>query len=326
MPISRNVTIHQIAMKANVSTATASRAINQPGSVKPETRNRVLQAMKELNYQVKQNSSKLLLATFPDFTNPFNGSCIKGMQGAARKRGYQLLLQQIEEPKNPRSYDFLMNSSMFRGIIFTHTLPDQETMDAIKMRYSVVMCSQYNVSDDTPCVIIDEYAAAKSAISYLLSIGRTQIAMINAKLHHSYAQLRERAYMDALEEAGVSARPGWIAHIASIDYEMAYSAAINMLSASDRPDAVFCVSDVYASAAIKAAGQLGLSVPGDIAVMGFDNVSLCNMTVPAISTVNQPMHQLGWQSCNLLIDQLEGIPAVSRKIVLNTDIVVRSST
>ena len=112
-------------------------------------------------------------------------------------------------------------------------------MDAIKMRYSVVMCSQYNVSDDTPCVIIDDYAAAKSAISYLLSIGRTQIAMINAKLHHSYAQLRERAYMDALEEAGVSARPGWIAHIASIDYEMAYSAAINMLSASDRPDAVF---------------------------------------------------------------------------------------
>ena len=128
-------------MKANVSTATASRAINQPGSVKPETRNRVLQAMKELNYQVKQNSSKLLLATFPDFTNPFNGSCIKGMQGAARKRGYQLLLQQIEEPKNPRSYDFLMNSSMFRGIIFTHTLPDQETMDAIKMRYSVVTVS-----------------------------------------------------------------------------------------------------------------------------------------------------------------------------------------
>lgn len=326
MSISKNTTIHQLAKRANVSTATASRVINQPESVRPETRSRVLQAMKELNYQAKQNNSRLILATFPTFANPFYGPIIKGMQDAAQKRGFQLLLQQIDTPENPDSYDFLLNSSLFRGIIFTHTLPDSKIIDSLRLKYPFVMCSQHNESDDIPYVIIDDYTATKNAITYLLSIGKKRIAMINSQLHNSYAHYREKAYLDTLKEAGIDPSPKWIAHINGIDFHMAFSAAMNMLTGPEPPDAIFCISDIFASAVIKAAGHLGRSVPDDIVVMGFDNVDLCNMTVPTISSVNQPIYQLGWLSCTMLIDLLEGIPVTTKHIVLDTDIVVRMST
>ncbi len=326
MALAKNTTIQQIAAKAGVSTATASRVINRPDTVKSDTRERVLQAMKELNYQAKQDNGRLLLAAFPNFTNPFYGLCIQGMQEAAWKRGYQILLQQIDNPKNPDSYRFLMDHSFFHGVIFTHPLPEISLLDSILARHPIVMCSQYHESDDLPCVIIEDYAAAKSAVSYLLSIGKKRIAMLNTQLDYSFSQYREQGYLDALQEAGLPILPHLIVHASEVDYNLAFSMALTLLDGEERPDSVFCSSDVLASAVIKAAGQLNLSVPGDVAVMGFDNVDLCNMTVPTISTVSQPMYQLGWQSCNLLIDQLEDIPLVSKRIVLPTDIVVRKST
>ena len=99
-----------------------------------------------------------------------------------------------------------------------------------------------------------------------------------------------------------------------------------MLSGKVRPDAVFCISDVFASAVIKAAGQLGLSVPEDVAVMGFDNVALCNMTIPTISTVSQPMYQLGVAKQQSADRSAGGNPCGFQTYRLNTDIIVRKST
>lgn len=326
MAISRNATISQIAELANVSIATASRVINQPGSVRPETRNRVLQVMKDLNYKVKREENKMILASFPSISNPFYNEIIDGMQTAARRRGYQLLLQQLGDVNTPDAYDFLLNNQIFAGIIFTHLLPNSEIRDSILTKYPIVMCSQYHEALDLPTVIIDDYAAAQSAVNYLLSIGKRQIALINSGLNHSYAVLREKAYLDTLDASGIPTVPGWIIHIPEVNLDAAYSAALNLLSASRLPDAVFCTSDVYACAVIKAAHQLGILVPSDIAVMGFDNIELSNITVPSISTVSQPTYQLGFQSSNLLIDQIEGSPVVHNRITLSTEIVVRCST
>lgn len=326
MAISKNVTINQIAQLANVSTATASRVINQPNSVKPETRNKVLKAMKELNYQSKRDENKLILASFTNFVNPFYNECIAGMQAAARQRGYQLFLQQIEDNNSWESYSFLLNNQLFQGIIFTHTIPTGEILDNIQIKYPIVMCSQYNEGNDLPCVIIDDYVAAQNAINYLLSIGKRKIAMLNSPLSRSYAVLREKAYRETLQNADIEIPAGWIIYVPDIDFDIAYSAALNLLSNVQRPDAIFCVSDVFASAALKAAHQLNLTVPSDVAIMGFDNVSISTMTTPTLSTVNQPTYQLGWQSCNMLIDQIEENPIANKKIVLNTEIVVRSST
>lgn len=326
MAISEKITIQQIAQKANVSTATASRALNNPGAVKEETRNRVLQAMKELNCQPKRSNSKLLLASFTDFINPFYSNCIKGMQDAAKRRCYQLFLQQIDNAGSPSSYEFLLNSRLFQGILFCHTLPNGEIIDNIRMKYPIVMCSQYNNNADIPYVAIDDYAAAKNAVNYLISTGRENIAFLNSSLAFSYAVLREKGFRDTMTAAGLPIREEWIAHLPDIDFDLAYSAAISLLSGSQAPDAIFCASDVFACAASKAAHMLSMAIPQDVAIMGFDNISMTTMTVPALSTVSQPTYQLGYQSCNLLIDLIEDVPILNSRVILGTEIIVRGST
>ena len=171
MTISKGTTIQQIAELANVSTAT------HPGlstSLKPLSRRHCAGYFgyegTELSAKAKYyaSSSRYL----PNFTNPFYSLCIRGMQEAARKRNYKIYLQQIDDPTKTESYDFLLDNHLFHGIIFTHPLPDKQLLDLILIKHPVVMCSQYSISDDVPCVVIDDYAAAQNAVSYLISIGK----------------------------------------------------------------------------------------------------------------------------------------------------------
>lgn len=328
MALSKNLTISQIAEKANVSIATASRVINQSGTVKPETRERVLRAMKDLNYQRKdgQSDSKFILTSFPDFDNPFNAEIISGIQAAARRRGYRLFLQQMENFRSPDAYRFLLNQQVFGGIIFAHLIPDQALLDSLCLQHPVVMCSEHSDTDAVPFVAIDDFNAAHDAMEYLISIGKRRIALLNSSLDYNYAVHRERGYRAALQNAGLPIQEHWIAHLLGIDAEFAYSTAVSILSSDERPDAFFCVSDMFASAVIKAARSLNLSIPQDVAILGFDNIYLTTMTVPSITTVSQPTYQIGYQSCNLLMDLMEGTPILNRRVILDTELIVRGST
>ena len=326
MALSKNLTITKIAQQANVSIATASRVINQSGAVKEETREKVLQAMKSLNYQSRESSSKYILASFSDFQNPFNADLIRGIRSAASRRGYKLFLQQIDRPHSSEAYKFLLNEKIFSGVIFTHVVPDRNLLDAIRIQYPIVMCSEYSEVENIPFVVIDDFEAAQDAMKYLISIGKRRIALLNSSLDHNYAVQREHGYRAALAESNLPINERWMVHLTDIDFESACSAVSNLLSSSERPDAFFCVSDVFASAVIKSASGLNLSVPQDVAVVGFDNVYLTTMTVPSITTVSQPTYQLGFQSANILIDQIEGKPVLNYRVVLSTDLIVRGST
>ena len=184
MALSKNLTISQIVEKANVSIATASRVINQSGTVKPETRERVLRAMKDLNYQRKggQSDSKFILTSFPDFDNPFNAEIISGIQAATRRRGYRLFLQQMEDFRSPDAYRFLLNQQIFGGIIFAHLIPDNALLDSLCLQHPVVMCSEHSETDAVPFVAIDDFNAAHDAMEYLISIGKRRIAMLNSSM------------------------------------------------------------------------------------------------------------------------------------------------
>jgi len=111
-----------------------------------------------------------------------------------------------------------------------------------------------------------------------------------------------------------------------VNYNLAVSAAMQLLSADLRPDAFFCASDVYAVAAIKSCIRMGLNVPQDIMVVGFDNVKIASMMNPSITTMHQPKHQLGFSSCNLLIELINNPKNIARNILLETELIVREST
>lgn len=333
MAISKNITISEIAKAADVSIATVSRVINKTGKVKPETRQKVMEVMTELNFKPKtfsdnsyENSGSILVC-LPNFQNPFNGDIIDGIQSVTLKRGYRAFYYEARDFQNVVSdYDRIMKKNNFCGIILVHNVASVELLEDLRLRYPVVMCSEHCQQSNVSFVSIDDAKAAQNAVNYLISIGRKKIGFLNSTLNHNYAKHRERGYRDALTVSGIAINPDWIAHISDINFEMAVSIATSILSGTDRPDAFFCVSDVFAAAVIKAAKSLGLMVPKDIAIVGFDNIDLASMTVPPITTIKQPSFQIGQQSCELLINQIENPYVSTKHVVLNTELIVRDST
>ena len=172
-----------------------------------------------------------------------------------------------------------MKKSLIRiicGLLLVHNVLDTDQLNKIKLKYPVVMCSEHCNLPDVSFVSIDDVYSSQIAVNYLLSIGRTRIALINSQLTNAYARYREKGFLDALGKAGMQANNNWILHITEFDFDIAVSVITSLLKQAERPDALYCVSDVYGAAAIKAIQNFGLRVPEDIAVVGFDNIDLWN--------------------------------------------------
>ena len=334
MAISKDVTISEIAARANVSIATVSRVINQAGNTKAETKQKVLQAMAELGLNpstycgIKAPAdSRSILVCLPNFQNPFNADVIEGIQNAAMARGYRTFFYAASDLRfSLYEYEKIIDQNNFCGLLLVHNVLDTEQLNKIKLKYPVVMCSEHCNLPDVSFVSIDDVYSSQIAVNYLLSIGRSRIALINSQLTNAYARFREKGFLSALNKAGLQANNNWILHITEIDFDIAVSVITSLLKGSDRPDAIYCVSDVYGTAAIKAIQNCGLRVPEDIAVVGFDNISLSKMVVPALTTINQPKKQLGHQACEILINLIENPSTPPQHILLDTELIVRSST
>jgi LacI family repressor for deo operon, udp, cdd, tsx, nupC, and nupG len=188
------------------------------------------------------------------------------------------------------------------------------------------MCSEYCDVKGISFVSIDDLTAAKKATSYLAACGCKKIALINSNLRHQFAQHREQGYLEALEEVGLEKNADWIAHISSVDYAIVLPYAMNILSLPNRPDGVFAISDVFAVATIHAAKRLGLRIPEDISIIGFDNVAISSMIDPPITTIEQPGIKIGAQALELLIEKINNPTIGKKQIILDTELIVREST
>lgn len=333
MTIPNKITIEEIAKKAGVSIATVSRILNHKDKVKEETRQKVLDAMKSLDYHpdfsngISSSDSKLILMSVPEFSNPFNSSIIDGVQASAFRQGYHLMLHQTKNIyKSIDDYESLLGNNPIAGFILLNYVTETELLEKLSFRCPVVMCSEYCEGYDISFVSIDDFAAAKTATDYLLSIGRRKIALMNSSLQNKYARHRESGYIASLQNASIDVNEAWITHLSDISFEMALSSAVHILSTENRPDSFFAVSDIYAAAIIKACKKLGLYVPQDVAIVGFDNTDISMMTDPSITTVNQPSFQMGYQACDLLIDKINNPNLPNKQILLDTELIVRGST
>lgn len=327
----KKITISRIADTAQVSIATVSRLLNNTGYVRPETKKKILAAMDALDFHPQDidsfESTHSILVCFPNFRNPFNHDIIAGIHSAAAARNYRPFYYEASDLNEELSnYESILKRHHFSGIILVHNVVDLDLLENLRRRYPIVMCSEHCDHPAVSFVSIDDNIAAQNAVNHLITIGRTKIAFINSMLIHNYAKHREKGVLAALKHAGLSLNLNWITHITDIDFDMAVSAATSMLSMPERPNAFFCVSDVYAAAVIKAARTLGLSVPEDVAVVGFDNTDLATMTVPSLTTINQPSFQIGQQSCDILINLIENPETSVKHVILNTDLIVRGST
>lgn len=324
----RNFTIQDVAKKVGVSIATVSRVLNGSGPVKAETRDKILSIVSEYDFKRERSSGnkKVLIASFPELSNPFYSNIIRGISYTANLYSYHVLFCHFDRYAFPESYSFYNDMDFYSGLITCHAAPDYSILKEISEKVPVVMCAEHSDVSFAPYVAIDDKEATYAAMKYLIGTGRKKIGMINSSLRNNYAVHRERAFRKCLKDYGLPINEDWIAHVSDVSFELGQTVVNDILRQSDRPDALFCVSDVFAAAAINAARSLQISVPTNLAVIGFDNDDIASITIPSITTVAQPTYQIGVQACKLLIEQIEYPNVPQRHIILNTELIVREST
>lgn len=269
----------------------------------------------------------MLLTIIPEIKNPFYSDILEGIQSAAGYQGYDSVLYQIKESRSSyRQLKRLVDRLNACGVLLLGKLAEPRDLEQLNENVPVVQCAEFDTECNLPYVSIDDYGAARTVMKLLLQGGRRRIALANGPKYFKYAVERERGYYDALREAGIEIDESLVVHQTAIEYELAMSVMTRLITKENYPDAVFAVSDVLAVAAIKAANRAGLRVPQDIAVVGFDDTYISQMSEPALTTVRQKGKQMGVYACEMLLDLVHGETVSHPQILMDVDLIVREST
>ena len=323
--------IEEVARLAGVSIATVSRVMNNSKPVSPETRQRVERAIAATGYRgnaagrsLATAQSHLLMVLVPDFANPFYAQIVQGVESVTRPAGYKLLLTDAagDEAPHTTAMDAIYNR-LADGVINLAHLDDDGALLTELRNLPWVNCSEFLPKAGPPYVSIDHRQAAIDAVQFLLNRGHRRIGLITADETYRWAQLRHEGYEMAMQRAGLKPDAQLLRVAASLDYDAGAQAAGGLLALLEPPTAVFAVSDTLAIGAIKAFRRAGRRVPEDLAVVGFDDLPLSAVFEPALTTVAQPMRELGATAAEILLARLGGQRPPSR--TLAHQLVVRDS-
>ncbi|MGY6030549.1 LacI family DNA-binding transcriptional regulator [Phytobacter sp. AG2a] len=325
------MSIQKIARLAGVSVATVSRVLNNSESVKEKNRERVLKAIAESNYQpnllarqLRTARSSMILVLVSNIANPFCAEVVKGIEEEAEQNGFRILLcNSGSDMERSRSALKLLSGKIVDGIITMDAFARLPELTTLIGRAPWVQCAEYADEGDVSCVGINDVDAAQCVIEHLIARGCQRIALINHDLSYKYARLREQGYTHALQEK----QRTWqaVEYAQDLSFSAGKAAMENLLRANERPDAVFAVSDTLAAGALLAIHEAGLSMPQDIAVVGFDGTELAEMVTPPLSTVQQPSREIGRQAVGLLLNKIDNPEAPAERIMMDWHYISRAS-
>jgi LacI family transcriptional regulator len=332
------VTITQLARQLNLSPSTVSRALAGKSDISAGTAQRVRDLAAQLGFRpnrvavsLRQGKSKLLGIITPHLGNNFFASVLTGIEAAASRAGYQVLVCQSNDDaaQEKRSLDLLLQAQV-DGIMLslartTHDLHHFGPLE--QQRVPVVFFDRYLLGDSRHAVVVDDYAAGLQATLHLLEQGYRCIAHLTGPQHISIYHQRRRGYEDALARFGLTPRPE---HVVITDLKQAdgVAAARQLLAAAPRPDAFFAASDFAALGVLQVLKEQGLHVPQQVGLVGFSNELVSQFTEPALSTVEQHGELIGRQATRLLLQLLENAPALVQPqcIRLQPTLQVRASS
>ncbi|GGP11130.1 LacI family DNA-binding transcriptional regulator [Oceanobacillus neutriphilus] len=325
-------TIQEVAKYAGVSVATVSRVINTPDKVKKQTLFKVQNAIRELNYEpsvlgrsLRTSRSGLLLVLLPSVSNPFYAQIINGIQDKAIASGYNILLCETDsDPDREVIFFNMIKNKLADGIISMDPTVNKESLIELSNKYPIVQCSEYAKDNTLSYVTIDSKRAAYQAVKHLIKLGHKKIGLINFDKKFLYASERYSGYEKALKEFDLKVKDEWIYNTKYLNFESGQQAMRVLLNQTDRPTAVFAVSDVLAVGALKELHINQLKVPEEMALFGFDNIEISNVVYPPLTTVAQPMYDLGAISAQMLMSKIKGEEVESR--VLDHQLIIRETT
>ncbi len=328
--------IKDIAERAGVSVATVSRALSGSSLVTDETRQRINALARELNYRpnvsarnLRTRRSMSVLLVVRDVGNPFYLEILKGVEATAREAGYAVLMGNTEnDPDREVEYFNMLRDGHADGmILMTGKLPPPEPGESADLSHlPVVIALEMIEGSGFPHVQIDNVAAAEAAVDHLIALGHRRIAHIAGPLPEVMALHRRDGYRAAMKAAGLAVPEGYEVRG---DYllESGEACASDLFALPEPPTAIFAANDEMAYGAIHALRRLGRDVPGDVSVVGFDDLYLSKAFYPPLTTVSQPRADIGRTAMSQLLNVLsDGDVAAEPAIVLPTTLNIRGST
>ena len=332
------VTIKDLAKALNVSTSTVSRALRDHHEIKEETKQKVLALARELDYQPNAVSLSLLKrktntigVIVPRLGYHFFSAALEGIEAATLKAGYTVMVCQTNESYK-REVQNIRNMAAGRvdGILVSVS---GETNDYAHFRQvkkkgiPLVFFDRECETLDSPSVVANNYDAACKAVDHLIERGCKKIAYLGGPEHLTLSQIRLAGYKDTLEKHGIAFREEMVKY-SDVSRDDAKRITKELILMSDRPDAIFAMSDRLATSAMSVINQYKLNIPEEIALVGFNNEPMTDIVSPSLSTVAQPEFEIGKKAAELLLEAInneEGeIPA--KKIILETELIVRQSS
>lgn len=331
-------TIKDVAKLAGVSISTASLAINNKPRVSGKTRLKVLEAAEKLDYhpnliarglvKKKTNTLGLLIPHTASyvFSFPYFAEVIRAISNTANSSGYRLMVSTARaETQEKSSYIHMAKEHLVDGFILLNVkLRDERIIELGRERFPFVIIGRNPWLKGANYVDPDDINGALRAVRHLISLGHKKIAFLNGPLDRIVSFDRLEGYKKALIEAKLSYDPNLVSHGDFIQ-ESGYQRMREFLNNSVNFTAVFAASDLMAMGAMKAIKEKGLKIPEDIAVVGFDDIPTVAFTDPPLTTVRQPIYDIGALAAKILIEILEGKRVKEDHIIMPIKLVVRKS-
>ena len=328
--------IYDVAKRAGVSTATISRALSRPDVVAPDTRMRVLAAIDSLGFTPNAAAKNLrtlrtakLLVTVPDISNPFFSLILQGIEDTAQREGYAVLVGDTQHDEDrEEKYALMLRRKEADGLIFLgHRLPKEAATLVRSMRprqAPVVNGCEFSPNLGIPSVHIDNATAASDAMEHLYRLGHRRIGVITGPLVSPLS--RDRLAGAAARAKKARAEREMIVMNGDFSIESGSAAAERLLGRKARPTAIFCFNDEMAMGVYQTAHLRGLRIPHDLSVVGFDDIRFARYFDPPLTTVAQPMRQIGEGTVRLLLEILRHNDKPAESVTLPHTLVVRSSS
>ncbi len=333
----KRLNMREFAKLVGFSKTTVSMVFNDAPGIPKKTKDKVLKAARKFDYQpsmvarsLRSKRTKAIGLMLPSITNPFFSEIVKGEEDLAIEEGYSAILCNYDEDIKKESLYFRMfEDRWIDGIIFSGIIGDKHEANYIeeieKKGIPIVFIDRGLEGHLDDVVMVDNHEATRRGTKYLIELGHRRIGFMSGPTEIRIFAERLKGYKEALQESEIEFDPSLV-----IEGEQSAKATEfateKFLIQKALPTAILTTSDVVAITVVRALQKSGLVVPDDISVMGFDDIPFASLVIPSLTTIAQPMQEMGREAFKLLVDKMERKEVPKRKIVLSTKLVIREST
>ena len=333
----RSASVKDVAALAGVSLGTVSNVLNRPDRVSEPTRNRVYDAMAKLGFvrnesarQLRAGQSRTIAYVVLDAANPFFTDVALGVEDVAEAADFSLFLcNSHQEPAREASYLVRLEQQRVQGVLITPVDPDDQRLDELPSRGTPVVLVDRTRPGNTHCsVAVDDRLGGRLAIDHLVELGHRRIAFVGGPRRIGQVRDRHEGALASITAAGLPAEAlveVWTEAL-TVDEGRTAGARIAGMPASVRPSAAFCANDLVALGLLQGCVGLGVRVPEDLAVVGYDDIDFAAAAAVPLTSVRQPRRELGRAAARLLLDEADNPDHVHQQLEFTPELVARAST